>query len=153
MSWDFSPQTAKQLHSKGWLAPTDGFWYSFGHMKRSSIKQFLKLHHQLESERADIIARLQQVEAALGASEAVLPWTATRKTPVTKRKRAKNELSLKEALVQAVKGKSLTKEEILAAVQKLGYQFITKNPLNSMNVVLYGKQPKFKRQNGKFSLA
>jgi hypothetical protein len=122
------------------------------HMKRSSIKQFVKLRQQLASERADIIARLKEVEAALGASEAVLPKAVT-KASVKPRKRVKNELSLKEAILKVVTGKALTKEQILEGVQKIGYQFRTKNPANSLNVVLYGKKPKFKRQDGKFSMA
>jgi len=85
----------------------------------------------------------------LGASEAVLPKAAS----VKPRKRVKNEHSLKEAILKVVTGKALTKEQILEAVQKIGYQFRTKNPANSMNVVLYGKKPKFKRQDGKFSVA
>lgn len=123
-------------------------------MKYASIKQFTKLRQQLESERTDIIQRLNQVEAALGASEVAAP-KATAKVAVVKapKKRAKNELSLKEAILKVITGKSLTKAEVLSAVQKAGYKFSTSNPVNSLSVVLYGKKPKFKNQDGKFSLA
>jgi hypothetical protein len=42
---------------------------------------------------------------------------------------------------------------VLAAVQKLGYQFTTANPLNSVKTVLYGKKPKLSNKDGKFSPA
>jgi len=47
-------------------------------------------------------------------------------------------------------GKPLGKSEILEAVQKLGYRFAAKNPVNSLNTVLYSGDS-FKNQNGKFS--
>jgi hypothetical protein len=123
-------------------------------MKHASIKQFVKLRQQLEAERADIVSRLKQVEAALGSFQ-VEPSPKAIKTPKVKspRKRAKNELSLKESVLKAVSGKALTKEQILDGVQKIGYKFSTKNPVNSLSVVLYGKKPKFKNQDGKFSVA
>jgi hypothetical protein len=44
--------------------------------------------------------------------------------------------------------KHLGKKEILEAVQKTGYKFSTKNPMNSLQVLLYTK---FKRdKEGKF---
>jgi hypothetical protein len=67
--------------------------------------------------------------------------------------RVTNVLSLKEAILQAIQGKSLTKEEVHAAVSALGYTFKTSNPLNSIGTVLYGKKPRFKNDGGKFSLA
>jgi hypothetical protein len=39
----------------------------------------------------------------------------------------------------------------LDAVQKLGYKFAGKNPINSIGVILYGKPKHFKNENGKFS--
>ena len=46
----------------------------------------------------------------------------------------------------------MTKEQILDAVQKRGYKFSTNNPLNSLGVILYGKNPRFNRADGKFSI-
>ncbi len=66
--------------------------------------------------------------------------------------RARNELSLKEAVLKVIEGKALTKHEILDAVLALGYHFSTDDPLNSLGVILYGKKPKFKNDHGKFSL-
>jgi len=126
-------------------------------MKSTAIKQFIKLRQQLESERTQIALRLQEVEAALGSfttAPLVAPKTSGEKRgpkPGSKRK-VSNELSLKEAVVQALGKQQLTKEEVLAGVRKLGYQFRTANPLNSIGVILYGKKPKFSRKDGKFGV-
>jgi hypothetical protein len=45
----------------------------------------------------------------------------------------------------------MTKEQVLEAVQKRGYKFSTNNPMNSLGVVLYGRNPRFNRADGKFS--
>lgn len=118
------------------------------------LKAFVALRTSLEAERAKLTARLREVEAALGtivtvAATAAKPVSA----PVSKQKRARNELSLKEVVVQALGKSALSKADLLAAVKKLGYQFTAKAPVNSLNTVLYGKKPKFKSQDGKFSVA
>jgi hypothetical protein len=127
-------------------------------MKSTAIKQFIKLRHQLESERTQIANRLKEVEAALGSfttAPLVAPMTTGRKRgpkPGSKRK-ASNELSLKEAVVKAIGNKQMTREQILEGVLATGYRFRTSNPLNSLNVILYGKKPKFSRKDGRFGLA
>jgi hypothetical protein len=45
----------------------------------------------------------------------------------------------------------MTKQEILSEVKRLGYRFTAKDPVNSLNTVLYGKKPKFMHEGGKFS--
>ncbi|MCI0534319.1 MAG: winged helix-turn-helix domain-containing protein [Verrucomicrobiales bacterium] len=61
-------------------------------------------------------------------------------------------MSLKAAVTQVTEDKALTKAEILAAIKKLGYKFTAKDPVNSLNTVLYSKKA-FKNQGGKFSPA
>ena len=56
-------------------------------------------------------------------------------------------------MVQLTSKRAMTKQEILSEVSKLGYRFTTKDPVNSLNAVLYGKNPKFKHAGGKFSSA
>lgn len=46
----------------------------------------------------------------------------------------------------------MSKHDILDAVLRSGYQFSTDDPLNSLGVILYGKNPKFINEGGKFSL-
>ena len=53
---------------------------------------------------------------------------------------------------QVTRGRPLMKKEILKAIAKLGYRFATKDPLNTLNALLYAKK-QFKNQNGKFSPA
>ena len=79
--------------------------------------------------------------------------TATKKTLKKKAKkktakRAKNKTSLRLTIISVLGKKHLGKKEILAAVQKAGYKFSTKDPMNSLQVQLYTK---FKRdKDGKF---
>lgn len=127
-------------------------------MKSTSIKQFLKLHHQLSQERAKIQKRLKEVEDALGAFDSVP--TPIKTTEGKKRgpkpgskKTVSNEMSLKDAVVKVLGKQQLTKEEILDGVLKLGYRFRTRKPLGTITVVLYGKNPKFTRKDGKFGVA
>jgi hypothetical protein len=61
-------------------------------------------------------------------------------------------LSLREAVRKATSARPLTKAEILNAISKLGYRFTAKDPMNSLNVVLYTKG-QFKNDGGKFSPA
>ena len=62
-------------------------------------------------------------------------------------------MSLKEAVLEALGSGKKTKQEILDAVGRSGYKFTTSNPLNSLGVILYGKKPRFKNDNGYFSVA
>jgi hypothetical protein len=125
-------------------------------MPKDSLRDFTALRRNLETERQRIAARLDEINAALGSTAA--PVVAiTKGRPATKRAGTKrtgrggNTLSLKEAVVQATTGHPLTKDEIFQAVKKLGYNFTTQKPRASINVALYGKSPKFKNQDGRFS--
>jgi len=51
-----------------------------------------------------------------------------------------------------LKDKKLSKHQILDAVIATGYQFSTEDPMNSLGVVLYGKNPKFVKDGRLFSL-
>jgi hypothetical protein len=116
-----------------------------------AVQQFVSLRDSISAERENIIARLREIDAALGS--AGLPGAAAYYQPRTYGPRTHNELSLKEAVLKVLEGgKSLTKHEILDAIVALGYTFTTNDPLNSLGVVLYGKSPKFKNQHGRFSI-
>jgi len=118
-------------------------------MKNDKLKQFVNLRESLRAEQVMLEKRLAEIQAAL-ADRAVTTPATTAAPRARKARRARNIVSLKAAILQATREKALTKPEILAAVQKAGYQFTTAKPMNSINVVLYGKQPKFKKANGKF---
>jgi hypothetical protein len=47
----------------------------------------------------------------------------------------------------------MTREQILAGVIKLAYRLRTKNPANSLNMILQSKKPKFSLKDEKFWMA
>ena len=65
--------------------------------------------------------------------------------------RVQNPLSLPKAVLQVTSQRPMTKLEILEAVQKIGYRFSTKKPLQSLNPVLYKGKLNLQRKDGKFS--
>ena len=119
-------------------------------MKSDALKQYVTLRDTIFNEREQLIARLREIDEALGAMG--LRGHDSYYGPRTPTGRARNEMSLKEAVIKALEDKPRTKHEILDAVLGLGYQFSTSDPLNSLGVILYGKSPKFKNDGGKFSI-
>jgi hypothetical protein len=119
-------------------------------MKTDALKQYISLRDSIFAEREQLVSRLREIDEALGAMG--FRGRDGYYGPRTASGRARNELSLKEAVAKVIDGKALTKHEILDAVLRLGYQFSTDDPLNSLGVILYGKNPKFKNENGRFSL-
>jgi len=117
----------------------------------TALNQFVSLRDSIFAEREKLIARLKEIDASLGAMG--IRGMGALNGITTPTGRARNELSLKEAVLKVIESKPLTKHEILDAVLRLGYQFSTNDPLNSLGVILYGKKPKFKNENGKFSLS
>src|SRR5688572_7998457 len=113
------------------------------------IQKFIELKKQLVTEREAIRERLAQINLALGEqSDAAATLPPRGATPKARAKPRQNPLSLRSAILQVTKSKPLTKKDILTAIQKLGYRFATKDPMNSMGVILYGKNPKFSNRNG-----
>ncbi len=62
-------------------------------------------------------------------------------------------MSLKEVVIKVLGKRDYDPGGILAGKQKLGYRFRTSKPIGTVSVVLYGKNPKLRRQNGKFGVA
>jgi hypothetical protein len=121
-------------------------------MKNNSdaLKQYVTLRDSIFAEREQLIARLREMDEALGAMG--LRGKDSYYGPRTPTGRVRNEMSLKDAVLKVTEGKAMTKHEILDAVLALGYQFSTDDPLNSLGVILYGRKPKFKNEGGRFSL-
>ena len=124
---------------------------------KDSLKQFTQLRESLLKRQAAVQAELTQISAALGAFGSAAPAPAA---PASRgaakaaakrgpRKRAENAISLAEAVLTVTKAKPLSKPEILSAVEKLGYKFAAKSPLNSLNTLLYTNK-KIKNYDGKF---
>jgi hypothetical protein len=116
-------------------------------MKTDALRKYIALHESLRKEKAELEERLARINEALGSRDGVSAGVS----PGPRRK-VRNALSLKQAVVEVTKSKPLTKQEILDAIKKLGYRFSAKDPINSLNVVLYSKR-QFKNQEGKFSPA
>ncbi len=123
-------------------------------MKRDPLKQYVALRESLLKRKATLEAELAKIYAALGESSAsaAVPSAAVRAAK-TGRKRAKNSLSLKAAALQVIAEKPLTKPEILKAVAKLGYEFTAKDPMNSLNTLLYSDKAFKNEGDGKFGPA
>ena len=127
---------------------------------RDNLQQFVQLRRQLTEEKTSLEARLQEITAALGESETAAPAPAAAPTPSRPaaapprrgRPPGGGGQSLREHVLAVLASGPKTKEEVLAGVQQRGYAFSTSNPLNSLGVVLYGKNPKLNRANGRFSL-
>jgi hypothetical protein len=113
------------------------------------VQKLVSLHSNIIAERESLLAQLRKTDEALAA----MGFNATMRhygihTPTG---RVRNKLSLKKTVLQVLAKKSLTKDEILDAVLRAGYTFSTDDPLNSLGVILYGKNPRFKKTNGRFS--
>jgi hypothetical protein len=116
----------------------------------NAVQEFARLRDSIYAEREQLLTRLRAIDEALGSM-----GFAGRESyygPRPTGSRARNELSLKEAVLQVIKGKAMTKQEILDAVLATGYQFTTDDPLNSLGVVLYGRNPELKRDGKRFLL-
>lgn len=121
---------------------------------KNPLSEFTKLRDTLVKRQQLLQEELSAINAALGIPQPVLESSRASeslKAPVKRgpRKRAKNSMSLAEAVLTVTNAKPLTKPEILAAVEKLGYVFAAKSPLNSLNTLLYTNK-KIKNQDGKF---
>lgn len=124
-------------------------------MKITDVSQYVALREALVKEKSALEARLAAINRALEGKNPGAPGKPGRKpgrkAGAPRGKRAKNEMSMKEATVKALTGKALSRQELLAAVQKLGYKFTAKKPLNSLSTLLYTDKG-FKNSGGKFSV-
>lgn len=120
-------------------------------MKQNNVGQYVALRAALLKEKAELEARLQDISHALGGRGTTSPQPEPKQPRARRGRRARNELTMKEATVQALAGKPLSRTELLQAVMKLGYKFTAKNPLNSLSTLLYSDKS-FKNTDGKFSV-
>jgi hypothetical protein len=141
-------------------------------MPSKDVAQFVSLRDALVREKAELEARLSEINMALGGTPApvteipakrrgrpagkkkavptsVVPKAAKKKSAG---RRPRSGMSLPEAVLQVTAKKPLSAKEIVAAVQKVGYKFTTNNPMNSTRTMLYTNK-KFKNNGGKFGPA
>jgi aspartate aminotransferase-like enzyme len=103
-----------------------------GLMKTASVKQFMALRSALEQEKKKLEARLKEIRIALDGVA-----SASGGRGLTPTSRAVNALSLREAVAEVVRAKPLNKLEILDAVASIGYKFTARDPMMSLNTLLY----------------
>jgi len=118
-------------------------------MKKDVLQEYISLQSTLHREREELVARLRQIDEVLG--QTFSSSGNSDGTPRARRGRKGNPLSLRDAVLQVTAKRPMTKEEVYQAVQRIGYRFGGKDPLNSLGVVLYGKNPRFRNEGGRFS--
>jgi hypothetical protein len=118
-------------------------------MKHDILQQFVSAHSALLDEKAQVEARLRQINQAL---EQAPPAVALTPKPVARiPRRRRSPISMRAAVVQVTTGNPMAKPEIMAAIQKLGFRSKSEKPVRMLDNLLYGKNPRFKRENGRFS--
>lgn len=124
-------------------------------MKIDNLRRYVDLRNSLTREKAQLEERLRQINQAIGDTTppAGVRTPNAQSAPARRGRPAASGLSLREAVLQVTSQRPMTKQEILDAIDKLGYRFSTNNPMNSLGVILYGKNPRFKNENGRFSPA
>ncbi|MFT5290608.1 MAG: hypothetical protein ACI82F_002683 [Planctomycetota bacterium] len=125
-------------------------------MANDLIKDYVAARKALHQEQARITQRLAEIDQVLGSSDEapeVKSAPATKAAGPGRRGRGGNKLTMKEAVIQVLQGAALKKAEILDALAASGYKFSTKNPANSLGVLLYGNKQLIKNTKGVFSLA
>jgi hypothetical protein len=119
-------------------------------MRIDNLQQFVRLRSDLAKEKTSLERRLHEINEALGE---IPPPRASSPVPGALGRPRAGGTSLKTLILEALAVGPKTKEELLSAVQQRGYRFSTNNPMNSLGVILYGKNPRFERTDGRFSLS
>jgi hypothetical protein len=119
-------------------------------MRHDNLRQYVSLRDAILQEKTKIEQRLREINQALG--QMVGFGADGRVGSRTGGSRNRNAISLRDAVIEVVKSGPLSKDEILKGVQDLGYKFATNDPMNSLGVILYGKNPKFLNEGGRFGL-
>jgi len=99
---------------------------------QEKLKNFLEKRDSLLQTRAEIVEKIREIDQLLGNAGAPPTFVIGQK-----RRRPKNEINLKQAISKALENGPKSRHEILEAVQGMGYQFSTNNPLNSLSAALY----------------
>lgn len=109
----------------------------------------------LSNKISQLVQRLREIDQVLseegtGVSVEIRPRRGRPPGSGAGRGKGRNTLTLREAVRQVTWERPLSRREILEEVQKLGYRFSTRNPLNSLNQVIYNKN-EFINLGGKFA--
>ena len=110
------------------------------------LKSFLEKRDSLLQTRAKILEKIREIDQLLG-SGGNLPVLEIGQ----RRRRPKNEINLRDAIGKALADGPKDRNQILEAVQAMGYKFSTNNPLNSLSAALYTNK-QFAKDGQIFSL-
>jgi hypothetical protein len=120
----------------------------------NSITKFKQAQTELLKERDRLAKELQAINTALNGHGLAQPAhvVGVNKMVRQRNRTARNQPSLASVVEQVTAKRALTKQEILDAVKRAGYVFATKDPMNSLNAMLYSSgRNRFKNVGGKFS--
>jgi hypothetical protein len=112
------------------------------------LKQYVSVRKALIDEKARLESRLEEINQVLGETPSVpaVPLEA-----VGRRRRVRGPMSMKAAVIKVTTGHPMTKPEIMAAIRELGYRSSSKKPTRMLDNVLYGRNPRFRNEDGRFS--
>jgi hypothetical protein len=118
-------------------------------MKTDILQQYVTARQALLDEKTQVEARLRQITRALSEAPSAVTVAPTPVAPIPRRRRS--PISMRAAVIQMTSEHPMTKPDIMAAIQKLGFRSASKNPMSSLSTLLYGKNPRFKNEDGRFS--
>jgi len=121
-------------------------------MRHDNLRQYVSLRDAILQEKTQIEQRLREINQALGEMGGPSSPRLSGRVGPRAGGRSRNSMSLRDAVIEVVKTGPLPKDQILSGVQRLGYKFSTSDPMNSLGVILYGKNPKFQNEGGRFGL-
>jgi len=122
------------------------------HLLPEAQKVVDKFRDKLQKEKAKLESRLAEIKEALGeAMSKVIDPGIPRKRVKRGKKRVKNEMSLREAVLKVTAAKPLNRKEIVEQLDIIGYRFNTKNPVGSLNMMLHTHKAEFVNKDKKIS--
>jgi hypothetical protein len=116
-------------------------------MKMDALKQYQTIREGLLNEKRELETRLSALTQALGQNS-----RPTRSISDVSSTGPRTSSSLKSLVFEVLAHGALSKEDLLAKIQERGYKFQTRDPLNSLGTILYGKNPRFTREGDRFGL-
>jgi hypothetical protein len=116
-------------------------------MKMDALKEYGTIRERLLNEKRELETRLAALAQALGQN----PGPSRPPVDVSTIQ-PRSGASLKALVFEVLANGALSKEDVLARIQERGYKFQTSDPLNSLGTILYGKNPRFIREGGRFGL-
>ncbi len=124
---------------------------------QAELERREKKNSKLYRQHADLVRRLHALESRIQAAGGSLNGGGGgggRRGPGGGRRRAKNDMSLVEALSKVLKNRTMGVTEVAAAVQKAGYKTTSKTFRTIVNQALIKHTDRFKKvERGQYTAA